>query len=82
MESAATSESVLRETTYEFLQHRVKAVLVSHCHLDHVSGLAMVSPDITGPETQKSVWGLDSTIGGLQASVFNNVVGSLCRSQQ
>lgn len=49
------------------LTEQVRAVLLSHVHLDHVSGLAINATD----DVSKPIYGLPATIEGLKRSVFN-----------
>jgi 3',5'-cyclic-nucleotide phosphodiesterase len=49
------------------LQEHIKAYVLSHAHLDHVSGLILNSPD----DSQKPILGLDATIDTLRDHVFN-----------
>lgn len=48
--------------------------MISHSHLDHVAGLAHVSPDLGGISRQKLVYGTESTIEAIKTSIFNNLV--------
>jgi len=50
-----------------FLRDHVKAYLVSHAHLDHVSGLIINSVE----DTQKPVFGTMGTLGMLRDHAFN-----------
>lgn len=52
------------------LRERIKAVFLSHPHLDHVSGLVLSSPE-DGP---KILAGLDPTIDTVRDHLFNNSV--------
>jgi len=49
------------------LQEHIKAYVLSHAHLDHISGLILNSPD----DAQKPILGLDATIDTLRDHVFN-----------
>ena len=49
------------------LQEHIKAYVLSHAHLDHISGLILNSPD----DSQKPILGLDTTIDTLRDHVFN-----------
>ena len=49
------------------LRHHIKAYLITHTYLDHLSGLVMNSP-VDGP---KPIMALDGTIEGLRSHVFN-----------
>jgi len=50
------------------LAEHVGAVLVSHAHLDHVSGLVIASPD----DAPRALFALPSTIDTLKTDLFNN----------
>ena len=49
------------------LRHHVKAYLLTHTYLDHVSGLIMNSP----ADSDKPIMALEETIEGLQQYLFN-----------
>jgi len=49
------------------LQEHIKAYVLSHAHLDHISGLILNSPD----DHQKPILGLDATIDILRDHMFN-----------
>jgi 3',5'-cyclic-nucleotide phosphodiesterase len=49
------------------LRHHIKAYLLSHTYLDHVSGLILNSP----ADSAKPIMALEDTIEGLQHHVFN-----------
>lgn len=49
---------------------RVKAVLLSHCHLDHFAGLVANAP-FDGP---KPLFAMDRTVDALRDHVFNGVI--------
>lgn len=50
-----------------FLKQHVKGYLISHAHLDHISGLVICSPI----DSAKPIFGIDSTIDYLKENVFN-----------
>lgn len=52
------------------LARRVRAVLLSHPHFDHVAGLVLNSPE-DGP---RALYGTAATMDALRDHVFNNVV--------
>lgn len=49
------------------LHHRIKAFLITHAYLDHLSGLVLASPN----DTPKPVISLDGTINDIQKHIFN-----------
>ncbi len=49
------------------LQNNVKAYLISHAHLDHISGLVQASPS----DTQKTIYGSSATINFIKDNIFN-----------
>jgi 3',5'-cyclic-nucleotide phosphodiesterase len=51
----------------DVLKHHLHGYFLSHAHLDHVSGLAIVSPD----DTPKPVHGLPATVDALRDHLFN-----------
>ena len=51
----------------KFLTQHIKAYLISHAHLDHISGLAMCAPI----DSHKEILGSDSTIDRLRDYIFN-----------
>jgi 3',5'-cyclic-nucleotide phosphodiesterase len=51
----------------DVLKRNIHGYFLSHAHLDHVSGLAIVSPD----DTPKPVHGLPATIDALRDHLFN-----------
>jgi 3',5'-cyclic-nucleotide phosphodiesterase len=57
------------ESTLEqiILFHHIKAYLITHCYLDHVHGLASISPN----DIPKPVISLPVTIDDLRDSIFN-----------
>jgi 3',5'-cyclic-nucleotide phosphodiesterase len=49
------------------LREHIKAYVLSHAHLDHISGLILNAPD----DSPKPILGLDATIDTLRDHVFN-----------
>lgn len=49
------------------LKERIKAYLISHAHLDHISGLIINSPE----DSKKYIMGLNSTIDDIRNHAFN-----------
>ena len=54
------------DTGYIF-REKIKGYLISHGHLDHISGLVISSTE----DTKKDIYGLKSTIETLKNNVFN-----------
>ncbi|KAL4934379.1 3',5'-cyclic-nucleotide phosphodiesterase PDE1 [Aspergillus undulatus] len=52
----------------------IGSVLITHPHLDHVSGLAINAPLLANGTVSKPVAALDSVIEALQKHIFNNVI--------
>lgn len=52
------------------MKEQIKAVLISHPHLDHVAGLVLSSPD-DGP---KILAALPPTLDAIQNHLFNNII--------
>jgi len=56
-------------------QKRVKHILLSHLHLDHIKGIPPLIDNLSGQvDHQVVVASLSSVVKGLQAHVFNNMV--------
>jgi 3',5'-cyclic-nucleotide phosphodiesterase len=49
------------------LQNHIKAYLISHAHLDHISGLVQASPS----DASKTIYGSSTTIQFLKENIFN-----------
>lgn len=62
----ATSNDLL-SIPYIILQHHIKAYLISHAHLDHVSGLTIASTD----DSPKTIYALPATIDDISNHLFN-----------
>lgn len=56
-----------RRRAGDVLRQNIHGYFLSHAHLDHVSGLAIVSPD----DTPKPVHGLPATLDALRDHLFN-----------
>lgn len=56
--------------TVRALRTRVRAVLLSHPHLDHVAGLALVSPE----DAPRALYGSAATLDALRDNLFNGVL--------
>ncbi len=54
----------------EMLIKHVKAYLISHAHLDHISGLVLNSQ----ADSKKCILGIDSTINNLRDHIFNGKI--------
>lgn len=52
-----------------FIREQIKAYLISHGHLDHISGFIINSPN---DKSGKFIIGLNQTINIIQKSYFNN----------
>jgi len=64
-------KTLLEESPAKALFTRyLKAYLISHAHLDHVSGMIICSPD----DTAKQILGLDTTIDYLRDNIFNGKI--------
>jgi 3',5'-cyclic-nucleotide phosphodiesterase len=66
VEKAIANKSVKGEVQ-SFIKNNIKAYLISHAHLDHVSGLVLNSVD----DTTKNIYGLPFTLDYLQKHYFN-----------
>ena len=56
-------------------QQRIRNILITHVHLDHVMGLATMADNLFGNcKTTVHVWGIDEVIAGLKSSFFNDTV--------
>ena len=55
-----------------FLRHLVSTYLITHTHLDHVSGFAINSAGFQGTSRTKRVAALSEAIDALKAHVFND----------
>lgn len=56
-------------------QQRIKNILITHVHLDHVMGLATLADNLFGQcQAAIKVWGIDEVITGLKSSFFNDTI--------
>ena len=56
-------------------QQKIRNVLVTHVHLDHVMGLATIADNLYGNcESTINVWGVNEVISGLKSSLFNDTI--------
>ena len=55
-------------------QSKIKNVLVTHAHLDHVMSLATLADNLFGIDGVIRVWGLQDVLAGLRASFFNDTL--------
>lgn len=55
-------------------QQKIKNILITHAHLDHVMSLATMADNLFGINGTIHVWGLDEVIDGLQGSFFNDTI--------
>jgi 3',5'-cyclic-nucleotide phosphodiesterase len=60
------------QASYELFK-LINIMLITHPHLDHVSALAINSPSF-GVRSDKTVYGIPTTIHGLQDHIFNNLI--------
>ncbi len=66
---SATSTLALRA------QQKIRNVLITHVHLDHVMGLATIADNLYGNcESTVNVWGVNEVISGLKSSLFNDTI--------
>ncbi|OQP44776.1 3',5'-cyclic-nucleotide phosphodiesterase [Niastella yeongjuensis] len=62
----AIRAKLLTGTSAEVLKKNIKGYLISHAHLDHLSGMVINSPD----DSTKTIYGLDYTIEVLKDKYF------------
>ncbi len=56
-------------------QQKIKNILITHVHLDHVMGLATMADNLFGRcKTSINIWGINEVIAGLKSSLFNDAV--------
>lgn len=56
-------------------QQKIKNVLITHVHLDHVMGLATIADNLYGNCLSTiNVWGINDVISGLKSSLFNDTI--------
>ena len=55
-------------------QQKIKNILITHAHLDHVMSLATLSDNLFGIDGTLHVWGLPEVIEGLRTSFFNDTI--------
>ena len=56
-------------------QQKIKNILITHAHLDHVMSLATMADNLFGTcEATINVWGIQEVIAGLHASFFNDTL--------
>ena len=60
----------LYDRALALLRQRVGGFVVTHAHLDHTAGLALVSPELVG--SPKLLTGTNSTLCSLLRHLFNN----------
>jgi cAMP phosphodiesterase len=56
-----------KNLTEEFFTKNIKTYLISHAHLDHISGMVICSPI----DSHKEIMGIDPTINYLRDYIFN-----------
>ncbi|HVW95175.1 MAG TPA: 3',5'-cyclic-nucleotide phosphodiesterase [Mucilaginibacter sp.] len=62
----AIANKVFNHGADQVLKHNIRGYLISHAHLDHVSGLIINSPD----DSVKIIYGLSSTLATLKTHYF------------
>lgn len=56
-------------------QQKIKNILITHVHLDHVMGLATMADNLFGHcKTTIHVWGINEVIAALKSSFFNDTI--------
>jgi ribonuclease BN (tRNA processing enzyme) len=56
-------------------QQKIKDILITHIHLDHVMALATMADNLYGKcNTPIRVWGIDEAVTGLRESFFNDKI--------
>jgi 3',5'-cyclic-nucleotide phosphodiesterase len=56
-------------------QQKIRNILITHVHLDHVMGLATIADNLYGNcESTINVWGINDVISGLKSSFFNDTI--------
>jgi cAMP phosphodiesterase len=55
-------------------QQKIRNILITHAHLDHVMSLATLSDNLFGIVDTIHVWGLPEVIHGLRTSFFNDTI--------
>jgi ribonuclease BN (tRNA processing enzyme) len=55
-------------------QQKIKNILITHAHLDHVMSLATLSDNLFGIAETIHVWGLPEVVAGLRTSFFNDTL--------
>jgi cAMP phosphodiesterase len=63
----AITNKLVKGDAQSFIKNNIKAYLISHAHLDHVSGLVLNSVD----DTTKNIYGLPFMLDYLQKHYFN-----------
>ena len=56
-------------------QQKIKNILITHVHLDHVLGLATIADNLYGNcHSTINVWGINDVVSGLKSSLFNDTI--------
>ena len=56
-------------------QQKIKNILITHIHLDHVMGLATMADNLYGNcASTINVWGINDVVSGLKSSLFNDTI--------
>jgi len=53
--------------TYNFIKRDIKACLITHAHLDHITGLSIISAE----DSSKTIYGTQNTLHYIQKNIFN-----------
>ena len=56
-------------------QQKIRNILITHVHLDHIIGLATMADNLFGHcKTTINVWGASEVVAGLKSSFFNDTI--------
>ena len=56
-------------------QQKIRNILITHVHLDHVMGLATIADNLYGNcQSTINVWSINDVISGLKSSLFNDTI--------
>ncbi|HHT9887442.1 TPA: MBL fold metallo-hydrolase [Legionella pneumophila] len=68
LEVAVDKQSLRNKNVDDLLQKHIPAYLISHAHLDHVTGLVMAQPELREKQT---IMAREETMQALQKNIFN-----------